>query len=278
MGILIDKEGRVSIIRAFALIVLIIVGLSALAGMVAIVPAGHRGVVLNVGAVEDRVLTEGFHILVPFVESYRVMEVRTQKYEVDCESASKDLMDVKTTVAINYHIDPTSVNKLYQKLGENYQERVIAPQVQEVVKAVTAKFDAEGLVQTRELAKGEIDRILKQSMLERDVFVETISITNFKFPDTFNDAITAKQTQIQKAMEAENKVKEAEAIAKQTIETARGQAESIRLINEQLRQSPDYLKLKSIEKWNGVLPMYTGSGIVPFISLDKIANLDSTGG
>ena len=278
MGILIDKEGRVSIIRAFALIVLIIVGLSALAGMVAIVPAGHRGVVLNVGAVEDRVLTEGFHILVPFVESYRVMEVRTQKYEVDCESASKDLMDVKTTVAINYHIDPTSVNKLYQKLGENYQERVIAPQVQEVVKAVTAKFDAEGLVQTRELAKGEIDRILKQSMLERDVFVETISITNFKFPDTFNDAITAKQTQIQKAMEAENKVKEAEAIAKQTIETARGQAESIRLINEQLRQSPDYLSLKAIEKWNGVLPMYTGSGVVPFISLDKIANLNSTGG
>ena len=278
MGLLIDKEGRLSIIRAFALIVLIIVGLSALAGMIAIVPAGHRGVVLWVGAVEDRVLSEGFHTLVPFIESYRVMEVRTQKYEVDSESASKDLMDVKTTVAINYHIDPSSVNKLYQKLGDNYQERVIAPQVQEVVKAVTAKFDAEGLVQTRELAKGEIDRLLKERMLERDVFIETISITNFKFPDAFNDAITAKQTQIQKAMEAENKVKEAEAIAKQTIETARGQAESIRLINEQLRQSPDYLKLKSIEKWNGVLPMYTGSGIVPFISLDKIANLDSTGG
>jgi len=278
MGILIDKEGRLSIIRALALIVLIIVGLSALAGMIAIVPAGHRGVVLWVGAVEDRVLPEGFHTLVPFVESYRVMEVRTQKYEVDSESASKDLMDVKTTVAINYHIDPSSVNKLYQKLGDNYQERVIAPQVQEVVKAVTAKFDAEGLVQTRELAKGEIDRLLKERMLERDVFIETISITNFKFPDAFNDAITAKQTQIQKAMEAENKVKEAEAIAKQTIETARGQAESIRLINEQLRQSPDYLSLKAIEKWNGVLPMYTGSGVVPFISLDKIANLNSTGG
>jgi regulator of protease activity HflC (stomatin/prohibitin superfamily) len=115
-------------------------------------------------------------------------------------------------------------------------------------------------------------------MLNRSIFVETISITNFEFPKIFMDSVTAKQTQVQKAMEAENKVKEAEAIAKQMIADATGKAESIRLINEQLRNSPDYLKLKAIERWDGHVPLVMGSGAVPFISLNELANMNSTGG
>jgi regulator of protease activity HflC (stomatin/prohibitin superfamily) len=279
MGFFVDKDGNLSVLRAIGSIILFVFIIISLLSTIAIVPAGYRGVVLQFGAVEDRVLVEGLHFLVPFVESYRNMEVRTQKYEVNCESASQDLMDVKTTVAINYHIDPASVNTIYQKLSENYQERVIAPQVQEVVKAVTAKYNAEGLIQTRESVKRNIDELLTERMLDRNIIVETISITNFVFPPEFNNAITAKQTRIQTALEAENKVKEAEAIAKQIVATAQGQAESIRLINEQLKQSPDYLKLKALEKWNGILPtVILGTGAVPFISLDEFAKLDSEGG
>lgn len=276
MGFFIDEGGNLSIGRAVGAFILLIIVLLAISGTIAIVPAGHRGVVLYIGAVENRVLEEGLHFIAPFIESYKIMEVRTQKYEVNCESASQDLMDVRTTVAINYHIDPASVNLIYQKLSENYQDRVIAPQVQEVVKAVTAKYNAEGLIQTRENVKHDIDVLLKERMLERDIFVETISITNFVFPQAFNDAITAKQTQIQRALEAENKVKESEARAKQIVAEAQGQAESIRLINEQLKKSPDYLKLKALEKWNGILPQFMGSGAVPFISLNELANLSST--
>jgi regulator of protease activity HflC (stomatin/prohibitin superfamily) len=278
MGLIIDKDGSLHLDRLIVGIILLVFALVTISGTIAIVPAGYRGVVLQFGAVEDRVLGEGLHFITPYVESYRPMEVRTMKYEVDSDSASKDLMDVKTRVAVNYHLDPANVNIVYQKLGENYQDRVIAPQVQEVVKAVTAKFDAEGLIQTRELAKNEIDKLLTERMLNRSIFVETISITNFEFPKVFMDSVTAKQTQVQKAMEAENKVKEAEAIAKQMIADATGKAESIRLINEQLRNSPDYLKLKSIERWDGKLPMFMGGNAVPFISLNELANMNSTGG
>jgi regulator of protease activity HflC (stomatin/prohibitin superfamily) len=282
MGILIDKEGRLNIVRLFGLVVLIIVGIFTLAGTIAIVPAGYRGVVLQFGAVENRVLPEGLHFITPYVESYRTMEVRTQKYEVPCESASKDLLDVRTTVAINYHIDPAMVNIIYQKLSENYQERVIAPQVQEVVKSVTAKYDAQGLIQTRENVKQDIDTLLKSRMLERDIIIETISITNFEFPSDFNNAITSKQTQVQKAQEAENKVKEIQAVAQQAIAQAEGQAKAIQIINDQLRNSPDYLKWLSIQKWNGVLPLFLGNGATPFIDLQGLqasqAPTNSTGG
>jgi regulator of protease activity HflC (stomatin/prohibitin superfamily) len=269
MGILIDKEGNLSLPRLVGGFILLMFIIITLASTIAIIPAGYRGVVLRFGAVEDRILNEGLYFITPFVESYRPMEVRTQKYEVACESASLDLLDVRTTVAVNYHIDPANVNTIYQKLSENYQERVIAPQVQEVVKSVTAKYDAQGLIQKRENVKQNIDTLLTERMLNRSIIVETISITNFEFPPDFNNAITSKQTQVQKALEAENKVKEIQAVAQQAIAQAEGQAKSIEIINAQLRNSPDYIKWLAIQKWNGVLPQFFSgnANAVPFVQL-----------
>jgi regulator of protease activity HflC (stomatin/prohibitin superfamily) len=269
MGILIDKEGNLSLPRLVGGFILLMFIIITLASTIAIIPAGYRGVVLQFGAVENRVLDEGLYFITPFVESYRPMEVRTQKYEVACESASLDLLDVRTTVAVNYHIDPANVNTIYQKLSENYQERVIAPQVQEVVKSVTAKYDAQGLIQKRENVKQNIDALLTERMLNRSIIVETISITNFEFPPDFNNAITSKQTQVQKALEAENKVKEIQAVAQQAIAQAEGQAKSIEIINAQLRNSPDYIKWLAIQKWNGVLPQFFSgnANAVPFVQL-----------
>jgi regulator of protease activity HflC (stomatin/prohibitin superfamily) len=277
MGILIDKEGNLHLDRLIIGIAMLVFVLLFATGSIALVSAGYRGVVLQFGAVENRVLDEGLHFLTPFVESYRNMEVRTQKYEVACESASKDLLDVRTTVAVNFHIDPANVNTIYQTLSENYEERVIAPQVQEVVKSVTARYDAQGLIQSRELVKQDIDTLLTSRMLNRSILVETISITNFEFPQSFNDAITNKQTQVQRALEAENKVKEVQAQAQQAVAQAEGQAKAIQIINDQLRNSPDYIKWLATNKWNGVLPQFfSGNGnAMPFV---QIPMNTSTGG
>src|SRR5690349_7646753 len=77
---------------------------------VVVVQAGHRGVVLYVGAVENRVLGEGVHFIIPFAEEVVQMEVRTLKYQADATAASNDLQEVQTTIALNYHISPSQVN------------------------------------------------------------------------------------------------------------------------------------------------------------------------
>jgi prohibitin 2 len=125
----------------------IIILLFIVSASVKIVDAGYRGVLLKFGAVDTSVaLNEGIHFVTPFRDSVIQMEVRTQKTVENAASASKDLQDVTTQVALNYRINPDRAQVVYQQLGFEYGNRVIAPAIQESVKQVTARFNAEELI------------------------------------------------------------------------------------------------------------------------------------
>ena len=266
MGIFYDeKEEEVRWLRVMAIIILFVVGLWATLSAFTTIPAGHRGVVLKFGAVQNVVLGEGFHTITPFIDSVKVMEVRTLKYEVVASAATRDLLDVTTKVAINYHLSENSVNKVYQSIGMDYQDRVIAPAVQEVVKAITAKFDAEKLITNRASVKQEIEIALRERMIERNINIESISITDFQFPVEFNNAITAKQTSTQLKLKAENDLQRIEVEAKQAVAVATGQSQSIQIINEELQRSPNYVNWLYASKWDGKLPQVTGG--MPFVQI-----------
>jgi regulator of protease activity HflC (stomatin/prohibitin superfamily) len=74
------------------------------------------------------------------------LEVRTLKFQADTSAASNDPQEVQTTIALNYHISPSQANIIYQQLGVDYADRIIAPTIQESVKASVAKFNAEELI------------------------------------------------------------------------------------------------------------------------------------
>src|SRR5919205_929818 len=133
-------------LKILAGIVTFIVIILVMSESVVIVQAGHRGVVLYVGAVENRVLGEGIHFIIPFAEQVIQLEVRTLKFQADASAASNDLQEVATVIALNYHVDPSKANIVYQQLGADYASRIIAPTIQESVKASIAKFNAEQLV------------------------------------------------------------------------------------------------------------------------------------
>lgn len=112
------------------------------------VDAGHRGVVRKLGAVTEKTLGEGLYFVTPFVNTVEMMDVQTHAYEAEASAASKDLQDVKTKVTLNYALSPTKVNVIFQTLRRDYVERIVKPAVQESVKAVTARFEAEKLITT----------------------------------------------------------------------------------------------------------------------------------
>ena len=245
---------------------------------VVIVEAGHRGVVLYLGAVENRVLPEGVHFVIPFVEQVVQMEVRTQKFQAEASAASNDLQEVQTVIALNYMIDPKEANKVYQLLGVNYADRVISPTIQEAVKASVAKFNAEELVTKRETAKGVIAQAIRNTLTSNNILTENVFITDFKFSDSFAAQIEQKVVAFQKYLTEQNNLRavrvianqnvvQAEAAARANIAKASGEAQAIKIITGQLRSSPEYLQWQAINKWNGQLPYASGSGAVPFFQL-----------
>jgi regulator of protease activity HflC (stomatin/prohibitin superfamily) len=243
-----------------------------------VVQAGHRGVVLYVGAVENRVLGEGFHLITPFAEQVIQLEVRTLKFEADASAASNDLQEVQTVIALNYHIDPSDANLIYQQLGANYAERIIAPTIQESVKASVAKFNAEELITKRATAKAVIAQAIRNTLSNRNIIVENVFITDFKFSQSFADQIESKVVAFQRFLTEQNNLKAVQVIANQTVVQAQaaaranvakatGESQAIKIITQQLRQSPQYLQWQAINRWNGQMPYSLGSGAVPFFQL-----------
>jgi regulator of protease activity HflC (stomatin/prohibitin superfamily) len=240
------------------------------------VGAGERGIVQNFGAVQDKVLAEGIHFKIPIVQTVILMDVKIQKAMTDAASSSSDLQDVDMSVALNYHIIPEAANLVYQKIGLQFKERIIDPAIQEVMKAVSARYTAEELITKRPAVSSEMREALTSRLLESNIAVDAFSIIDFSFSQTFTDAIEAKQTAEQNALKAKRDLDRIKVEAEQTIAAATAEAEALRL--QKMNISPDLIELrkieanlKAIEKWNGILPEVTGAGAIPFIGVGDAA-------
>lgn len=218
----------------------------------AIVPRGTVGVALQFGAVTGDYRTQGLQFKSPVVKLV-IVNVQTQKEEVLATAASKDLQDVSTTIALNYHLNPASAPEVYRDLGLDYIVKIADPAIQETVKQVTARHNAEDLIINREVIKEEITLELSKRLSPRGIVTEALSITNFQFSPVFTAAIEAKVSALQAVFEAQNKLErvkveaqmaEAEAIGKANavIAQANGQAESIRIVTAaQLKANQDIM-------------------------------------
>lgn len=238
------------------------------------VGAGHRGVLLQLGEVKPKVLDEGLHFLIPFIQTVQPIEVRVQKEESSQTAASKDLQTVTATVAVNYSVDPTSVNKLYQEIGMDYKGRIIDPAIAEALKAVTAQYTAEELISKRPEVSAKVKEMLEDKLTKYFMKLEEINIKEFAFSEEFNKAIEQKQTAEQNALKASRDLERIKIEAEQQITQAQAEAESLRLKKAEV--TPELIQLKEIEvqekalqKWDGKLPAVTG-GATPFIDVNGL--------
>lgn len=231
------------------------------------IDSGERAIVRNFGSVSG-VWDDGLHFKIPFIQKVTVIDVRTRKAHAPAQAASSDMQRVTTEVALNYHLNPEKLEEIYTKTGLDIEDRIIDPRIQEVVKAVTAKFQADKLLIQREIVKGEIETLLKTSLLPYNIVVEAVQITDFKFSEQYNSAIEAKQTAEQNAQKAKNDLERIKVEAEQKVATAQAEAEAIRIQANAIKEQggEEYVQMKAIEKWNGQLPTYSG-GAVPFINI-----------
>lgn len=248
------------------------------------IDAGERGIVLTFGNPNMIPKSEGLHFKIPLIQKVIKMDVKTLKYEAELSAASRDLQTVTTKIAINYRISPESSPEIYKTIGTNYADKIIYPTEQEVNKATTSKFTAEELITKREIVREEMKGLLQEKLSSRNIIVEEVSIINFDFSKTFNDAIEAKVTAEQQALAAKNKLEQVRYEAEQTIARASAEAEALRLkkqliTHELVQLSQIEVQSKSLDvqreaisKWDGQMPntLLSGSNsILPTLQIQQ---------
>ena len=263
------------------------------------VQAGFSGVKTRFGKTVGGALDPGLHFKMPWVERITQVEVREQKMELDTSASSKDLQTVQSSIVVNFRPVKEKVDELFNVVGLSYEERILDPAVEETVKAVTAAYTAEELISKRTLVRNEMESMLRERLQDNHLQITKFNITNFEFSGSFNDAIESKQTAEQEALRAENDLLRIKVEADQKIEEARGKAESIKLnaaaeaaavlmmaeaTAESIRITAeseakahevlsatinrDVIELRTVEKWDGIMPRVTGDAI-PMLNLSE---------
>jgi regulator of protease activity HflC (stomatin/prohibitin superfamily) len=216
---------------------------------------GQRGVVMNWGAVSDKVLGEGLHWRMPIQQSVHMMNVQEVKYTTKSVSYSKDTQTVDTEVAFNYVLDSSRVDKIYQGIGDNktVETVIIDPAIQETQKQVFAKYTAQELLDRRAEISNLINTELTLRLQEKGVILKSFSILDFSFSDTYEAAVDQKQVESQNLLTQKTITAQIEEKKKQTIMAAEAEAEKIRIQAQAITQQggAEYVNLQRIQKWNG---------------------------
>lgn len=266
--------------RTIGIVILFLILFIFVWGSFVIIPAGHRGVVLWWGSVEKRVMGEGLNFKVPIAERVIKVDVRVQPHPFkEIDAASKEYQMVKLTGMMNFHIDPAYVNVLYQKVGLDFANKVIDPAFNDFVKEVVPNYPITEILPKREEIRKRAMTKLGENLARYHIIVDDIYISNIRFSPEYEKAIEAKQVAQQQVETQRQILAQREIEAQQKVVTAKGEAEAILVVaqgqakaNEMLSRSisPILVEYKGIEKWNGILPQFTG-GAIPFIDIGKVS-------
>ena len=264
--------------RTIGILIILLIIFIFLWSSFALVPAGHRGVVLWWGSVEKRVMGEGLNFKVPMAERVIKVDVRVQPHPFkEIDAASKEYQMVKLTGMMNFHIDPSYVNDLYQKVGLDFANKVIDPAFNDFVKEVVPIYQITEILPKREDIRKRAMTKLGENLARYHIIVDDIYFANIRFSSEYEKAVEAKQVAQQQVETQRQVLFQREIEAQQKVATAKGEAESISVVaqgqakaNEALSRSisPILVQYKTIEKWNGILPQVSGGGI-PLIDLGK---------
>jgi regulator of protease activity HflC (stomatin/prohibitin superfamily) len=235
-----------------------------------VVNAGERGVLMEFGKVQNSILGEGIHVIIPVVNTVKKLSVRVQKQDISAEASSKDLQDIFTDVALNWHIIPQEANAIFQQIGDERDvvDRILNPAIEEVLKAVMAKYTAEELITKRGEVKAEVDDALTARLANYHIAIDDVSLVHVHFSQRFDEAVEAKQIAEQEAKRAGFVALKASKEAEAKVNLARGDAEAHKVLHETL--TPEILQNRALDKWDGKLPLIFGRGEPTFFNLSEL--------
>ena len=233
------------------------------------IKSGEVGLKVRFGKIVDTTLSEGFNFKIPYIESIKKINIKVQKLELDTESSSKDLQTITTKLAVNYRVAKDKATDLYRNVGNNYEETILTPAIQESIKAVISQYTAEQTITIRnEVSDKCLDEI--QDKVEKyGIIIDEFNIIDLDFSAAYNQAIEEKQVAEQKVLTAQQELEKEKIEAEKKIVEAEATKKANDLLNQTI--TDEILIKQFIEKWDGHLSdtLVTSEEIYKIFGINK---------
>lgn len=226
---------------AFAVVVLVIL----LFASVARVDSGHVGVLTLFGRVTGEVLPEGLHLINPF-KANNEMSIRTQEVKESASVPSSEGLVMNLDTSLIYHLNPAKAAEVYQKIGPNYVNVLVEPNLRAAIREATASHTANALYTgEREMVAKQVNEQLVTNLTSRGIEVENVLLRDIQLPQTLKASIETKQQAEQEALAMSFRLQR----ERQEAERKRIEAQGVRDFQQIVAQgiTPSLLEWKGIE-------------------------------
>ncbi|NYT40797.1 prohibitin family protein [Sphingomonas sp. R-74633] len=185
----------------------------------------------------------------------------------------KNGLSLKADVAVSYHVDPQRASILFQRYRTDMDQIIAGPLRNAIRNAIVERAAQLGVEEIYGSHKAELiataQRRVQGFFAPVGLQIEQIYWAgNIVVPDSVLAQINAKIANEQAALAAQANVATARANSDARIAKAKGDAEAIQVEAEAIRTNPEIVKMRAVEKWNGVMPTYMGGGApMPFLDV-----------
>jgi len=232
--------------------IIIIFVLIVLGSLTTTVPTGFVGIKTRFGKAQDGTLQEGLNFKIPVMEKIVRIDCRTQKIATTSEASTKDMQTVEASIAVNYNVSKDLANEIYRKIGKEYENIIVEPAILESIKSTMAQYTAEELITKRAEVSNDIEATLIEKIQSYGFVVTAFNITDIQFSPEYNDAIERKAVKQQEVITEKAELEKQQIQNEKEISIAEKDAKVMELQNSQITENT--LRLRMIEKWNGILP------------------------
>ena len=262
-----DAEGRRirsgMPVRLAVSVVLLLALLVTMMTAVRVVPVGHGLVIFNTITKGFRLSRQGVTFVWPVISHAELYDLRRHEYTMSSVtgegrkdnvddslwSPTKEGLQVGIDLTVWHHLDPQRLVDIHQKIGPDYEDKIIRPAVRSVIRLVISEYAVMDVYSSRRATiQDEINKKVR-TILDKDGFVvDEVVLRDVRFTDQFGKAIEAKQIAQQSAEQMKYVLEKEQREAERKVIEAQGRAKAIDTINDALRQNPNYIRYLYVDK------------------------------